>query len=537
MSPFLIYLLKANAAISILVLSYFLLLRNEKFFKLNRAFLIAILIFSFALPLTPAANFFKIDQIENHPTAMNSFARVYNRISKSEQPIANIYRDIASYHPTAMRITSMQIIFVAYLFVVFILLLRFLFQLFNLYRIIKQSKKHLRDGIVYCEHDRELSPFSFFNYLVINKSAYDRKQSDQIVDHEIVHIRQWHIIDILFSELAQIVLWVNPLSIVLKKYINLNLEFIADESLLDHGIDKKEYQLNILSSSFNSMRYPLTNLFNSSKLKLRIKMMNSKKSPTRNLYKYAFMLPLILVVYFIINPLSVQTLKAQVQKQIQPQEIDSVIAKSLEAMGGKDKVNALRSIHIECTVSVSGNGMSGSSIYDIVFGDRYRHETTIGGQKVILCESEATGWKMNPRDHAGIALTNNEITEYKPDLYHGGYLFNYVELGNKIALEGKEELLGKSMFKIKVTTKDRAEIFYYINANSYQLVKEVRVYKFNGQSRTRVFDYADFKKTDEGCIIPFSTTMTNPQGTAIHFTINKVTTNIDMDSKMFAEPE
>ena len=266
-------------------------------------------------------------------------------------------------------------------------------------------------------------------------------------------------------------------------------------------------------------------------------MMNSKKSPTRNLYKYAFMLPLILVVYFIINPLSVQTLKAQVQKQLQPQEIDSVIAKCLDAMGGKDKVNELRSIHTESTVSVSGNGMSGSSVYDIVFGERYRHETTIGGQKVLLCESEATGWKMNPRDHAGIALTNNEITEYKPDLYHGGYLFNYVELGNKIELTGKEKLREESVYKIKVTTKDSAEIFYYINANSYQLVKEVRVYKFNGQSKTRVFDYADFKKTEEGYIMPFSTTMTNPQGTAIHFTINKVTTNMDMDSKIFSKPE
>jgi hypothetical protein len=90
MQPFLVYLLKANAVISILVLSYFLLLRNEKFFKLNRAFLLISLVFSFTLPLTPAVNFFKIDQIENHSTALKSFARVYDRISKSEQPIATV---------------------------------------------------------------------------------------------------------------------------------------------------------------------------------------------------------------------------------------------------------------------------------------------------------------------------------------------------------------------------------------------------------------------------------------------------------------
>jgi uncharacterized protein YjhX (UPF0386 family) len=47
----------------------------------------------------------------------------------------------------------------------------------------------------------------------------------------------------------------------------------------------------------------LVNLFNSSKLKNRIAMMNTKKTSVRQLYKYAFILPVLFFSYFIIHPL------------------------------------------------------------------------------------------------------------------------------------------------------------------------------------------------------------------------------------------
>jgi len=147
-----------------------------------------------------------------------------------------------------------------------------------------------------------MSPFSFFHNLFINRSQYNAEQVQQIIAHEKVHIQQWHTLDILITEIIQVILWVNPIVHILKQHVKLNLEYLADESVLNRGVDRKKYQLNILQSSLNPDRFPLTNMFNSSKLKLRIKMMNSEKTPMKNVIRYAWILPVITIIYFAINP-------------------------------------------------------------------------------------------------------------------------------------------------------------------------------------------------------------------------------------------
>jgi hypothetical protein len=536
MQPLLSYILKVNVVISILLLGNLLLLRKEKFLILTRALFISIFIFAFTLPLTPAINFLHIDELRNSQISKSPLMRVYKNISQTEKPISIVYHAMAGYHSTTSTITFAEIAILIYLIVLCILLLRFAFQLFNVYAIIKLSRKQFRDGIVYCEHTKDLPPFSFFNFLVINNSAFSPEQSRQIIEHEIVHIRQWHSIDILFSELAQIVLWMNPLLGIFKKYVKLNLEYIADESMLNGGAEVRSYQLNLLQTGLNSTYYPLTNLFNSSKLKLRIKMMSTKKSPRWHACKFAILLPLLFAIYFIINPLSLQTLKAQVKNQIQPQEVDSIIGRCMVAVGGRDKINALKTMHMESTITLS-NGMSGSSIYDIVYGDKFRHETIIGDQRVLLCESETKGWKMNPRDQTGVGLSKNELAEYGADLYPGGYLFNYVALGNKAELIGQEKVNDLSVYHIKVSTKDSLDISYFIDTISFQVIQEIREHKSTGMNDKRVFEFANFSKTSEGYIMPFYVTVTNPQGIKYNITPNKVVINKEVDPGIFLMPK
>ena len=158
------------------------------------------------------------------------------------------------------------------------------------------------DNLTCFEHTEALAPFSFLYFLVINRSAYSVEELRQITLHEKAHIRQWHTVDILLAEIVHAFLWINPLLPIIKRHIKLNLEFIADESVLTAGIDRKNYQLSIINSALSRSSYPLTNLFNSSKLKRRITMMNANQSPMRHLYKYLFMLPMVAVAYFIVNP-------------------------------------------------------------------------------------------------------------------------------------------------------------------------------------------------------------------------------------------
>jgi len=318
-----VYFLKINAVVSILFLAYWLLLRNEKFFKLNRVFLMGILVLAFVLPLVPVINTPGVSRMHREVTALNPLYNLYGSIGIGNDE--NIRREFVDNSVQAAEVaqqsfladvSAKEILFALYAAVVAVLLVRFLFRLISLLLLVRKTNKRRIDGINFCQHNEELSPFSFFDYLIVNKSQYNADQYNQIVLHEKVHIRQHHTLDLLVTEIVHIFLWINPVMIFLKQYVKINLEYLADNDVLEAGVDKKSYQYSILQTCLQTETYPLTNLFNSSKLKLRIKMMNSKRTPLARLYKYALVLPLVVALYFVIHPYA-KALPLTEQQQVQ----------------------------------------------------------------------------------------------------------------------------------------------------------------------------------------------------------------------------
>jgi beta-lactamase regulating signal transducer with metallopeptidase domain len=301
------YLVKVNVIFSILFMAYFFLFKNEKAFYLNRAFLLSSLLLSLLLPLVPAMHVASGSAFPNYVTGINPLKNVLGT-GPVFQKGAQTGTDPAAHGFSAgifSHITVIQVLMGIYLLVALVLLNKFIYQLLNLYFLFKRSKRYKGDAIIYCEHNQQVLPFSFFNILFINPGS-NYHQLELIIEHEKVHIGQWHSLDILLAEVFSIVTWINPLTVLLKRYNRLNLEYIADQEVLNTGIDKKQYQLSILQNSMNPNAYPLTNLFSSSKIKLRIKMINQSK-PTRKLYKYLFVLPLVLISYLLVNPVIAST--------------------------------------------------------------------------------------------------------------------------------------------------------------------------------------------------------------------------------------
>ncbi|HWK02111.1 MAG TPA: M56 family metallopeptidase [Puia sp.] len=318
MSALFIYLVKANLLISTLFLFYFLLLKNEKFFRLNRFFILGGLALSMILPLMPASDNF-VHPIQQEHGALHNLLAIYSHINIPDTPFLTVDQRTLPQQVSIVDfikgLSLLQILLCFYGLITAVLLVRFVFQVLRLAAFIKNSEQRPKDGIIYCSTDREIPPFSFFHYLVLNEAQHSSEQIQQIILHEKVHIRQGHTIDLLFSELVSVFLWMNPLVLLLKRHAKLNLEYIADENVLGTGTDKKSYQLSILQSCFRpAAAYPLTNLFNSSKLKLRIKMMNTKRTSNSHLYKYLFVLPLIVATYVVVMPLNARSLQMNTQK-------------------------------------------------------------------------------------------------------------------------------------------------------------------------------------------------------------------------------
>jgi hypothetical protein len=123
----------------------------------------------------------------------------------------------------------------------------------------------------------------------------DEAELKEIIRHEFVHVKQRHTHDIIWSELLCILNWYNPFVWLIRKAIRQNLEFIADNKVLEQGFDKKKYQYLLLKVTGNN-HFSIANQFNLSSLKKRIAMMNKMKSARAQLIKFLFIVPLVAVM-------------------------------------------------------------------------------------------------------------------------------------------------------------------------------------------------------------------------------------------------
>ncbi len=137
------------------------------------------------------------------------------------------------------------------------------------------------------------TPFSFFRWIVLNPTSHKENELTEILMHEEAHVQQYHSIDMLICEWVCIICWFNPFVWLMKKDIRMNLEYLADRSVIDSGCDSEHYQFHLLRLSYHKAAVKLSNNFNVSPLKKRIKMMNKKKTSWFGLTKYALFLPLV----------------------------------------------------------------------------------------------------------------------------------------------------------------------------------------------------------------------------------------------------
>ena len=146
--------------------------------------------------------------------------------------------------------------------------------------------------------------FSLGNNIYIDTAAHSHDELEKVLQHELIHVKQLHWIDLITGELLIIVNWFNPFAWFMRAAIRQNLEYIANQQVLQKGYDSKSYQYLLLKvSSLQSFR--LAAHFSLTGLKNRINMMNKIKSARVHLVKFVFILPFVimmLLAFRTVNP-------------------------------------------------------------------------------------------------------------------------------------------------------------------------------------------------------------------------------------------
>ncbi|MAB47840.1 MAG: hypothetical protein CMC05_04330 [Flavobacteriaceae bacterium] len=272
------YLLKASAVICIFYICFHLLLKRETFFNHNRWFLIIGLILALVFPLVIIPVYVSVDTIVSPDIVFQ-----VNDIAPNTTTNANT-------KSTFQWTSLLPVIYIVGLSVLF---LQFIFQFGSLIWLLLKNPKNKEGTYTYVIVNHKISPFSFFKWIVFNPKNYTKDELELILIHEKVHVNQMHSLDIIFSQLACVIFWFNPLIWLYKKEIRQNLEYIADNETQATSQNEKAYQHLLLKTSVKNANISLSNNFYNSQIKKRIIMLHKSKSNHKKQWRYLLVLPLL----------------------------------------------------------------------------------------------------------------------------------------------------------------------------------------------------------------------------------------------------
>lgn len=189
-------------------------------------------------------------------------------------------------------ISWVQIVLLVYLAGILFLACRNIYSLICLFRLIHSGKhEKLEKGVTLVVHNQEIAPFSWMNYIVISRKDLE-ENGREILIHEMAHIHHRHSVDLLVADICIFFQWFNPGAWLLKQELQNVHEYEADETVINEGVNAKEYQLLLIKKAVGTRLYSMANSFNHSKLKKRITMMLKEKSNPWARLKYLYVLPL-----------------------------------------------------------------------------------------------------------------------------------------------------------------------------------------------------------------------------------------------------
>lgn len=218
---------------------------------------------------------------------------------------------------------------------------------------------------------------------------------------------------------------------------------------------------------------------------------------------------IVLLVVFILGIVFMQFAQAQ--------SVDDIINKYIDTKGGKEKLNAIKSVYMK-----GSREMMGTEVLvkvTIVQGKLFRNDFEFGGTTGFTIVTPTQGWSFIPmRSQNSDPIAAEKLKTMQTQLDIAGPLVDYLVKGNKAELQGKEiidaakdGIGGKEAHKIKMTLNTGKEIIFFIDAKTNLLIqsRQMSAAIGNNAPQEMITNYSDYKSTDG---IMFPHTIANPEG-------------------------
>jgi hypothetical protein len=273
------YLVQTTFCLLLAWLLYEALLRRETFFQLNRLYLLLMPLLALAIPCWH----FSMQRAVVLPTIVP--------IVEQSMIVQNIV-----YQPFITQNSVFELSYGTILWIIFsgglvLKLIQLAHSLWQTTRLIRRCQQRQQQGGVILLEVNEMPVASFFSYVFWNKKQTIDHQ-EFLLQHELVHVRQWHSFDVLLMEVLVAVQWFNPIIYFFRNRLRETHEFIADEYVVRQTGQRYQYAAVLVQQCAPLPASRLVHTF-SSLTKQRLIMLTLNRSSLWKASKYLLSVPLV----------------------------------------------------------------------------------------------------------------------------------------------------------------------------------------------------------------------------------------------------
>jgi len=218
-------------------------------------------------------------------------------------------------------------------------------------------------------------------------------------------------------------------------------------------------------------------------------------------------------------------------------DLDQVLAKYYEAIGGLERWRKLNDMIMKGTISSQGKSMPITAYHKRP--NMCRVEFRVKEIMMAQIFNGIFAWQINPLsgNPEPAPMTNSKTNYMKDTCDIENSLIDYKKKGYDVKLLGQEEIEGKQNYKIRVKYKSGNIETVYIDAETFLITRSTGIYDFDGRETRITTNYKNYKNT-KGFKVPYLLVVDihGAPGKEM-LNIDKFTFNAKIDPKIFEFPK
>lgn len=217
----------------------------------------------------------------------------------------------------------------------------------------------------------------------------------------------------------------------------------------------------------------------------------------------------------------------------QPQTVDEIIAKNVQAKGGLAALTAVKARRITAKVATTG-GVELTVTIATERPNKLRQDVQTPGQAIVVAFDGETAWTINPLVGAGPqVLPGPELERLRSDADMDGPLIGSRAKGVTVVLVGDSTVEGVLTHHVRVTRKDGQSQDLFIDRASGLEIKSINRIDQNGQPTAIETYFSDYRPVSG---LTLAHTIRQKMDQMVTVTIQKVELLSDIDDALFRMP-